>query len=172
MDKTIWHRLSALHGTCLLFPTVCLSGTKCDDFPFFQIQQWRRLGFTVNAHSVIKSRIWHILLLLASIHKCRTSLLQLYSHCSKRLLIWLARNAYTRLLSQPPLSVSTESRVTGEILGALFLLPCRVGGHWEDIWPPSTRLWHAKDQSFSVWKDQILLTGHFGAGLGELMLPL
>lgn len=151
MDGKAKRWLCVLHRTFSPFSTVCLSGTKRDDFPFSLIEKVQRwLSFPVNAHSIIKSEIWHILLLLALIRDCRTSLFQLYSRCSKRLLIWLARNACTLLLSQPSLSVSTESRVTVEILGDLFLLPWWVGGHREDIWPPSTRLWHAKHQSCSV----------------------
>lgn len=48
----------------------------------------------------------------------------------------------------------------------------RVGGHQEVSWPPSTKLWHEKVHSLSVWKDQILLTAQFGSGLWESMLRL
>lgn len=115
-----------MSGTFLLFPAVCLSGTKLDDFQFFfPDQEGPKVAAAqlppVNAHSVMKSQIGYFTLAHADQWFILTSPFRLYSHCSKRLLIWLAEKSRTPRLSQPSLSVSTESRVTVEILGDLFL---------------------------------------------------
>lgn len=98
---------------------------------------------------------------------CSTPLLQLFFvFASKRLLIWLGRNGHAPLLSQPSLSASTESRVTGEIVGDRFLAAVRRWRTRGGRLASNNKTLARKRPVLFSQKDQILLTGCFGAGRG------